>query len=111
MSTTSGPIVPGRTGNSRVLPSGSFSVAIFSAMVVLLVGPSLWSAQVRYDVPQPRVVLVAAPGDDVPQLVIGQIQQRIERRHVLILQCGDDPLQNEVELEQPAPAFPLQPVE
>src|SRR3954470_14365673 len=38
MSTTSGPSVPGSTGKSSVLPSGSLRVAVLSAMVVILSG-------------------------------------------------------------------------
>src|SRR6185436_1397702 len=106
MSTTSGPSVPSSTGKSRVLPSGSLSVAVLSAMVVILSG-----AEARHDAGVLRVVVVAAPDHDVPQVVVGQLEEGVQGRDILISQGGDDPRQYEVELEAPSPALPLQPFE
>src|SRR5439155_15466285 len=87
------------------LPSGNFSVAVLSAMVGLLGG-----AQARHDCIQSRVIVLATPGDDVPQVIVRQVEQRIKGGDVFILQCGDDALKNEIQLEQAATAFPLDPI-
>src|SRR5262245_31315169 len=113
MSTTSGPSVPSSTGKSRILPSGSLRVAVLSAMVVILSGAE-WTrhgsgAQARNDTGETRVVGVAAAYHDVPEVVVGQLEQRIQGRDILISQYGDDPLQHEIQLEAPSPALPLEP--
>src|SRR3954464_3191143 len=105
MSTTSGPSVPGSTGKSSVLPSGSLRVAVLSAMVVILSGAE-WTrhgsgAQALHDTGKLRVVVVAAADHDVPEIVVGKLEQRAQGRNVLIPQCGDDPRQNEIKLEAP----------
>src|SRR4026209_749418 len=104
MSTTSGPSVPASTGKSSVLPSGSLRVAFLSAMVVILSG-----ANARHDSGELRVVGVAAADHDVPEVVVGQLEERVQGRYILISQCGDDPLQHEIQLEAPSPAVPLEP--
>src|SRR5512138_1461451 len=104
MSTTSGPSVPASTGKSSVLPSGSLRVAVLSAMVFILGG-----AKARHDTGELRVVVVAAADHDVPEIVVGQLEKRVQGRDVLIAQRGDDPLQNEIQLEAPSPALPLEP--
>src|SRR5258707_4894668 len=101
MSTTSGPTLPESTGNSSDLPSGSFSVAVLSAMVFLSGG-----AQARPDIFQVRLIVLAAAGDDVPQIVVGQVEQRVERL-VIRVQCPIA-FQHDVQLQQPAPALPLE---
>src|SRR6267142_6923751 len=104
MSTTSGPIVPSSTGKSSVLPSGSLRVAVLSAMVVILSG-----AKARHDAGELRVEVVAAADGDVPEIVVGKLEKRAQGRDILIPQCGDDPLQNEIQLEASSPGFPLEP--
>src|SRR5882672_9973807 len=103
MSTTSGPVLPESTGNSSDFPSGSLSVAVLSAMVFLSGG-----AQARHDIFQVRLEVLATPGDDVPQVVVGQIQQFGEAWiHICLLQV---PVQHDIELQQAAPALPFQPL-
>src|SRR5207344_3359221 len=103
MSTTSGPIVPSSTGKSSILPSGSLSVAVLSAMVVILSG-----AKARHDAGELRVEVIAAADHDVPEIVVGKSEKRVQGSYILIAQCGDDPLQDEVQLEAPSPALPLE---
>src|SRR2546425_165431 len=103
MSTTSGPVLPESTGNSRLFPSGSLSVAVLSAMVFLSDG-----AQARHDILQVRLVVLAATRNDVPQVVVRQIEQRVER--VVIRMSREIALQHNVELQQPAPALLLEPL-
>src|SRR5689334_10314526 len=114
MSTTSGPSVPGSTGKSSVLPSGSLRVAVLSAMVVILSSAG-WArhgggAQALHDTGKLGIEVVAAPGHDVPEVVVGQIEKRVQGRHILVFQYGDDPLQDEIQLEAPSPALPLEPI-
>src|SRR2546422_9584468 len=103
MSITSGPMVPASAGNSRLRPSGSLTVVIFSMVVLPLDG-----AQPRHGLAQVRSVPVAAPADDVPQIVARQIEHlgkpliRWTGLHV--------PLENQIELEEAPAALPLQPV-
>src|SRR5688572_20558202 len=106
MSTTSGPTDAGSTGNSSVLPSGSLRVAILSAMRSSL----LRGAKARHDCTQLGGIVVAAPGHDVPEVVVGHIEQRGEAGGFLVLQRGDESAEKQIELQQPAPAFPLQPL-
>src|SRR2546428_6261266 len=101
MSTTSGPVLPESTGNSRDFPSGSFSVAVLSAMVFPLGG-----AQARHDVLQVGLIFLAAPGDDVPQIVVGQIEQFGEAR--IDVRAFQIVIEHDVELQQAAPALPLE---
>src|SRR5512145_1252656 len=105
MSTTSGPVVPESTGKSRFLPSGSFSVAVFSAICI-----PLSSAQASYRPLEPTVVSVAATRNDVPELIVGQLEQGAQRLHVLIPHGEDELLEHQIELQQPATALPAQPV-
>src|SRR2546430_11135138 len=102
MSTTSGPVLPASTGNSRDFPSGNFSVAVLSAMVLLSGG-----AQARHDILQVRLVVLATPGNDVPQIVVGQIEQF--RQAGVQLAGLEVALKHDIELQQAAPAFPLEP--
>src|SRR6185503_7927305 len=103
MSTTSGPVEPCSTGKSSVLPSGSLSVAFLSVIWITLSRP-----QARYGSRVPPVVPVAAADDNVPQIVVGELEQRVQRLHVFILQDGDESLQHQIELEQAPAAFPVQ---
>src|SRR5512145_1635783 len=76
----------------------------------VLVGhiPFLNSAQARNRVVVPVVVRIAASDDNVPQVVVRQLEQRRERLIVRVaLQVA---LEHEVELQQAAPAFPVQPM-
>src|ERR1051326_8777953 len=114
MSTTSGPSVPPSTGKSSVLPSGSLRVAVLSAMVVILSGAGRarhgGGAQALHDTGELRVEVFAAPCHDVPEVVVGQIEKRVQGRNIRIIQCGDDALHNEIQLEAPPPALPLEPI-
>src|SRR4051812_34547982 len=101
ISMTSGPVLPGRTGKSSDFPSGSFRLAVLSAMVFLS-----GSAKLRDDVLQVGLKGFAAPRDDIPQVVIGQIQQFGQAG--IGFPSPEVALQHDVELEQPAPAFPLE---
>src|SRR5688572_15804336 len=103
MSTTSGPVDPSSTGKSSVLPSGSLSVAFLSVIWITLGSP-----QARHRFLVAAVVAVAAPDDDVPQIVVGELEQRVQGLHVFILQGGDESLQDQIELEQAPAAFPVQ---
>src|SRR4051812_9015020 len=102
MSMTSGPVLPESTGNSSDFPSGNFRVAFLSAMVFLS-----GSAETRHDLLQVRLIIFAASRDDVPQVVVGQVEQ--------FGQAGigfpgpQVALQHDIELQQAAPAFPLEP--
>src|SRR5919197_4695492 len=101
MSTTSGPVVPESTGNSSDFPSGSFSVAFLSAMAFPLL-----RAQARDHLPQVGRIVIAPPGDDVPQIVVGQFEELGE---LGIIGMPDDvAAKHDVELEQPPAAFPLE---
>src|SRR4051812_19908928 len=101
MSMTSGPTLPGRTGKSSDFPSGSFRLAVLSAMVFLSGG-----AKLRHDGLQVRLIVLAAAGDDVPQVVVGQVEQ--------FGQAGigfpgpEVAFQHDIELQQASPAFPLE---
>src|SRR5688572_4052066 len=67
--------------------------------------PFLNSAQARNRVVVPVLVRIAASDDNVPQVVVRQLEQRRERLIVgVALQVA---LQHEVELQQAAPAFPV----
>src|SRR5919198_6165477 len=101
MSTTSGPVVPESTGNSSDFPSGSFSVAFLSAMAF-----PLRRAQARDHLPQVGRIVIASPGDDVPQIIVGQIKKL--RQVAVVWMPGDISAEHDVELEQPAAAFPLE---
>src|SRR5947207_16018101 len=103
MSTTSGPVLPESTGNSSDLPSGSLSCAVLSAMVFLSGG-----AQARHDILELRLIGFAAAGDDVPQIVVRQVEQRAQR--AVIRMQRQIALQHDIELQQAAPAFPLEPL-
>src|SRR3954447_7581565 len=101
MSMTSGPVLPASTGNSSDFPSGSFRLAVLSAMVFLSGG-----AQARHDISQVRLVVLTAPGDDVPQVVVGEVKQFGQVR---ISVCGlQIAAQNDIELEQSPAALPLE---
>src|SRR5881394_2633260 len=102
MSMTSGPVLPESTGNSSDFPSGNFRVAFLSAMVFLSGG-----TQMRHDVLQVRLIVVAAARDDVPQVVVGQVEQLRQVR--VELSGAQVALQHDIELQQAAPAFPLEP--
>src|SRR6266850_2136674 len=102
MSMTSGPRVPESTGKSSDLASGSLMLAVLSAMAVPLGG-----AQARHDVLQVRWILLAAPRNDVPQIVVRHIEQFGQVRvDVPALQVA---FKHDVQLQQPAPALPLEP--
>src|SRR4051812_39018634 len=104
ISTTSGPVEPLSTGKSSDFPSGSLRVAVLSAMVFYLSN----GAQARHDVLQVGFVILAAPGDDVPQIVVGQVEQLAQRRVIRMLH--QVALEDDVQLEQPPTAFPLEPL-
>src|SRR3954452_13855546 len=99
MSTTSGPVVPESTGKSSDFPSGSFSVAFLSAMALPLCG-----AQARDQMPQVGRKVFASSGDDVPEIVVGQIEDLAELR-IVGMPC-EIAAEHDVELEKPAPALP-----
>src|SRR5438270_1648298 len=101
MSTTSGPVLPESTGNSSDFPSGSFSVAFLSAMAF-----PLRRAQARDHLAQVGRIVIASPGDDVPQVVVGQIKQLAELS--IVGMAGDIAAEHDVELEQPPAASPLE---
>src|SRR5262245_34768955 len=103
MSTTSGPVLPCSTGKSSVLPSGSLSVAVLSAMVFSLSG-----AESRYGFREAGIVLVAAACNDVPQVVVRHVEKRVQRRIVRIL--DQISLKNQVELQQAPAALPVEAV-
>src|SRR5258706_2754105 len=105
MSMTSGPVLPESTGNSSDFPSGSFRLAVLSVMVFLSGGAS-GGTQMRHDVLQVRLIVVAAAGDDVPQVVVGQVEQLRQVR--VELPGAQVALQHDIELQQAAPAFPLE---
>src|SRR5438477_3665037 len=102
MSMTSGPVLPGSTGKSSDFPSGNFRVAVLSAMVFLSD-----SAKACDDVFQLRWVVLTAARDDVPQVVVGQVQQFGQAG--IGLPGSKVALQHDIELQQAAPAFPLEP--
>src|SRR2546423_2629078 len=102
MSTTSGPVLPESTGNSSDFPSGSFSVAFLSAMAF-----PLRRAQARDHFAQVGRIVIASPGDDVPQVVVGQLKQLAELG--IVGMAGDIAAEHDVELEQPPAASPLEP--
>src|SRR5258706_12580457 len=106
MSMTSGPVLPESTGNSSDFPSGSFRLAVLSVMVFLSGGAS-GGTQMRHDVLQVRLIAVAAARDDVPQVVVGQVEQLRQVR--VELSGAQVALQHDIELQQAAPAFPLEP--
>src|SRR5258708_27068471 len=103
MSMTSGPVLPASTGNSSDFPSGNFRVAFLSAMVFLSSG-----TQARHDVLQVRLIVVAAAGDDIPQVVVGQVEQFGQAG--IGLPRPEVALQDDVEFQQAAPAFPFEPL-
>src|SRR5581483_7775303 len=101
MSTTSGPMVPSSTGKSSVLPSGSFSVAVLSAMAL-----PLCRAQPRDQMTQVGRKVVASPDDDVPQVVVGQIEQLAELG--ILRMALEVAAEHDIELQEPASASPLE---
>src|SRR5438270_5989942 len=105
MSTTSGPVLPESTGNSSDFPSGSFSVAFLSAMAF-----PLRRAQARDHLPQVGRILIASPGDDVPQVVVGQLQKFHQLGAVrrVFVKAREIAAEHDVELEQPPAASPLE---
>src|SRR6476661_7499452 len=104
MSTTSGPVLPVMTGNSSDFPSGSFRVAVLSAMVVYLLN----GAQSRHDVLEVGLVPVATPGNDVPQIVVREIEQLAQR--AVIRMPYQVALEQDIELKQSPAAFPSEPL-
>src|SRR5687768_13001235 len=102
MSITVGPIDPDSTGKSSVLPSGSFSVAFLS------MDSSSAGAQALHRRAIPFVHQVAATAHNVPEVVVGGIEQL--RQHPVLRMFQQVALENQVQLEQAATAFPLQPV-
>src|SRR3954467_13533490 len=101
MSTTSGPVLPESNGNSSGFPSGNFSVAFLSAMAF-----PLRRAQPRDHLPQVGRIVIATPGDDVPQVVVGQLKQLGELS--IVGMAHEIAAEHDVELEQPAAASPLE---
>src|SRR2546423_1235329 len=101
MSTTSGPVVTESTGKSSDRPSGRCSVAVLLAMAI-----PLRRAHARDHLPQVGRIVIASPGDDVPQIVVGQIKKLGELG--IVGMPGEITLKHDVELEQPAAAFPLE---
>src|SRR5256885_15794328 len=104
MSMTSGPMVPESIGYSSVLPSGSLMVEVLPAM-----GQSfLDGAQARHDFIQVRRKSIAAPGDHVPQVVVRQLEQLVQGLQVRRFHPRKELLEHQVQLEQAAPALPMQ---
>src|SRR5512135_437025 len=107
MSTTSGPTDPDRIGNSMLRPSGSLRLACLSTVFSLSTRP-----EAPDDLAQARFVLVAAAVHDVPQLVVRELEQLVQTRQLLGVQSDrlalQEALEHQIELEQPAAAFPLQ---
>src|SRR3954468_621779 len=99
MSTTSGPVVPESTGKSSDVPSGNFSVAFLSAMALPLCG-----AQARDQMSQVGRKAFAASDDDVPQIVVGQIEDLGQLG--VVRMPNEIAAEHDVQLEKPAPAFP-----
>src|SRR3954470_22980923 len=105
MSTTSGPTEPENTGNSSVLPSGSLKVAVLSAMASFSGG-----AKAGDDFAQVGRIFVAAPDDDIPEVVVGEVEQLIQVFDLIFFHAGKKFLENKVQLQQPSSAFPPEPV-
>src|SRR5258708_15285920 len=101
MSAPGGPMVPDITGKSSVLPSGRVRLAFLSIVV-----PFLDGAQARHYPSKFRLVAVAAPADDVPQIIVGKIEELYQ---LLIVRCFFQiPGQYQIKLEQTSPALPHQ---
>src|SRR5688572_15238043 len=107
ISITCGPIEPECTGKSSVLPSGSLSVAVLSLAFFSMISSSA-GAQALHRRAIPLVNRVAATAHIVPNVVVGQVEQL--RQRVVLRMLREVPVQDDIELEQPAPAFPEQPV-
>src|SRR5580765_2498141 len=87
---------------------------LWSSWRFLIEFASLTIPQKSHYLAQGRVAALAAPADDAPQLVVGVVEQRLERRESLALQLAAVPLQKALEhqivLEKAAPAVPAQAV-
>src|SRR4051812_44298842 len=107
MSMTSGPVVPENTGNSSDLPSGSLREADLSAMVFPCICFRLSGSEPRHYILEVGLVDFAAPGDDVPQVVVGQVEEGIQLVRLMargrrVLEVA---LQDNVQLQQASPAL------
>src|SRR4051812_19799745 len=122
MSITSGPMVPPYTGNSSVLspPYVSFAAPLASMIPTFVLASidaspfRLCSPKFLHDGPDPRVVRVGPPHDQVEKVIVGHREQTLQRLSFLgrgILRACPVLLENEVQLQQPPPASPLQPFE
>src|ERR1700682_3318046 len=102
MSTTSGPMVPESTGNSRLLPSGSVSVDFLSMIVTRLCELSssvLGGSKQRHDVVEVRFVPVAAADHDVPEIVVREFKDFVQAGDAAYFEIsvvGKKALQNQV---------------
>src|ERR1041385_48515 len=96
-------MVPESTGNSSELPSGSFRIAFLSAM-----GSSSGGTQARHDALQLWRVVFAAANNDVPEIIVGQLEQGLELG--VFRMAIEIAREHQVELEQAAAAHPFQPL-
>src|SRR6185436_11136709 len=96
---------PGQHRKFEGLAVGKLQRCDFVSHIVALGG-----AQPCHSLLQSRVVAFATADDDVPEIVVGQLEQGLQRLHILIPQYGDETLQYDVELEQAPAAFPVEPV-
>src|SRR5579859_6572272 len=107
MSTTSGPMLPSRTGNSTDLPSPYCRTAF---LVALMRAPGSAATQQLDDLAHPGISASRAPADEVPEIGITVLQQRLERPQPPAFQPGgmtlQKPFQHEVIFQQTAPAAP-----
>src|SRR5438132_10252250 len=113
MSNTSGPTVPWYTGRSRLLPALYVSETFPLASIIV----RSWScgAQRLHHLPELRVPALRPSHHEVEQVVVGKLQQPFQRRRIVLAQSRarflPEPFEHNVQLEQPPPALPLQPLD
>src|SRR6478672_308962 len=113
MSMTSGPMVPPYTGASSVLPPASSFAFPLESIVSLSVGRS-GGLEFLHQVPGVSGRGVRLAHHQVEQVVVGEVQQLLERSRVLFRQprafTRPEALEDDVQLQQPPAAAPLQPL-
>src|SRR6266851_6027433 len=113
MSNTSGPTVPRYTGRSSPLPPSSVSETFPLASIMV----RSWScgAQRLHHLPELRVPALRPSHHEVEEIVVRKLQQPFQRRRVVLAHSRSrllpEPLEHNVQLEQPPPALPLQPLD
>src|SRR5262245_12364741 len=115
MSMTSGPMVPVRIGKlTEGEPSEKLIVAVRSVMAMAPVRKcSSGGAQLREQRGDKAVLRFLAAGDQIPQLVVRQVEETIQHGDLVFRHLGaarrEEAREDEVVFQHAAPAAPLNP--